>query len=77
MGIISNWRWRMECRKAFKKAAQNVKASVFGACGFFTLAVGPHLGEVKEKLFNKALWEKQSTSILEEEFKRAIKKYIG
>lgn len=77
MGIISNWRWRMECRNAFKKAAQDVRSSIFGATVFFTLAIGPRLGEVKESLFMKALWEKKSTAILDEEFRRAIKKYIG
>ena len=69
--------WRMECRTAFESAAQEIKNSPLGNYGFSTLAIGPRLGEVKEQLYEKVMWENKSQEILDEEFQRAIKKYIG
>ena len=69
--------WRMECRTAFESAAQEIKNSPLGNYGFSTLAIGPRLGEVKEQLYEKVMWENKSQEILDEEFQIAIKKYIG
>lgn len=79
MGFFDLFRsdpWRKECRNAFESAAQEVIRSPFGNLAYRGMIIGPRLIEVKHWLQDKTMWEGKSEKVLEEEFRRAIKKYI-
>ena len=78
MGLISNWKWRMHCRKTFARAASNVYSSPYGNLGEMSgMLVTSMLGEARDELYNRyVLWHCKSKEILEQEFKRAFEKYV-
>ncbi len=78
MGLISNWEWRKQCRETFARRASDVYLSPFGGFGEMSgMMIMSILKDTRDNLYNReVLWNRKSENILEEEFQRAIRKYV-